>query len=53
MPRIPPSDLRRVGAAAPVTEHADEDIWGGIEGVRLTERWRGEADYLIPMAWLE
>ena len=35
-----------------VAEHADEDIWGGIEGVRLTERWRGEADYLIPRAWL-
>jgi len=36
-----------------VTEHADEDIWGGIEGVRLVERWRGDADYLIPWDWLD
>lgn len=36
-----------------VTEHADEDIWGGISGVALTERWRGETDYLIPRAWLD
>ena len=35
-----------------VTEHADEDIWGGIEGVQLVERWRGDADYLIPRDWL-
>ncbi len=35
-----------------VTEHADKDIWGGIEGVQLVERWRGDADYLIPREWL-
>jgi len=35
-----------------VTEHADEDIWGGIEQVELVDRWRGERDYLVPRDWL-
>ena len=35
-----------------VTEHADEDIWGGIPGVTLSARWRGEGNYLIPGDWL-
>ncbi|MFL6624004.1 MAG: DUF3732 domain-containing protein [Sulfurifustis sp.] len=35
-----------------VTEHADEDIWGAITGVRLVERWRGEqSDFLLPRSW--
>jgi hypothetical protein len=47
--------IARIGAGFQVivTEHADEDIWGGVEKVRLVERWRGEADYLIPRAWLD
>lgn len=34
-----------------VTEHADDDIWGGIDSVHLVERWRGEKK-LIPQEWL-
>ncbi len=33
-----------------VLDHADEDVWGSIEGVALTEGWRGKA--LVPAAWL-
>ena len=35
-----------------VTEHADYDIWGGIDSVHLVERWRGE-EKLIPQEWLQ
>lgn len=34
-----------------VTEHADDDIWGGIDSVHLVERWRGE-NKLIPQEWV-
>jgi len=34
-----------------VTEHADDDIWGGIDNIHLVERWRGD-DKLIPIEWL-
>lgn len=34
-----------------VTEHADDDIWGGIDSVHLVERWRGE-NKLVPQEWL-
>jgi Protein of unknown function (DUF3732) len=33
-----------------VLDHADEDVWGNLEGVRLTEEWRDRA--LIPKEWL-
>ena len=35
-----------------VTEHADEDVWGEIDNVHLVERWRGNDNKLIPLAWL-
>jgi hypothetical protein len=35
-----------------VTEHADEDVWGGIESVHLVARWRGADNKLIPSSWL-
>lgn len=36
-----------------VTEHADEDVWGGVESVHLVERWRGKGNKLIPQEWLQ
>jgi hypothetical protein len=33
-----------------VLDHAGEDVWGGIDGVELTEEWRGRG--LIPAEWL-
>ena len=34
-----------------VLDHASEDVWGGLDGVQLTEEWRaGRA--LVPTAWL-
>ena len=33
-----------------VLDHADEDVWGGLAGVDLTEEWRGDA--LVPTEWL-
>lgn len=36
-----------------ITEHADEDIWGDIEGVHLVERWRGPKNKLVPIEWLD
>ena len=35
-----------------VTEHADEDVWGGIDAVHLVARWRGADNKLIPSSWL-
>lgn len=35
-----------------VLEHADEDVWGGIDSVHLVARWRGEDNKLIPLSWL-
>jgi flavorubredoxin len=38
-----------------VTEHADDDVWGGIDEVRikLVERWRNNNVKLVPAEWLE
>lgn len=33
-----------------VLDHADEDVWGGLEGVVLTEQWRDRA--LVPSEWI-
>lgn len=35
-----------------VMEHADDDIWGDIEGIHLVERWRGNNKKLIPQEWI-
>lgn len=35
-----------------VLDHADRHAWGDIAEVEETENWRGEADFLIPAAWL-
>jgi len=35
-----------------VMEHADEDVWGGLDNVSLVERWRGD-DKLIPVEWIQ
>lgn len=34
-----------------VLDHADAEVWGGIEGVVLTEEWYDSA--LVPAEWLE
>jgi hypothetical protein len=34
-----------------VLDHADDDVWGGLSGVHLTEEWRGQA--LVPSDWTE
>ena len=34
-----------------VLDHADEDVWGSLSGVQLTEEWRGSA--LVPADWLK
>jgi len=33
-----------------VLDHADEEVWGGIDGVILTEEWYDRA--LVPVDWL-
>ena len=33
-----------------VLDHADEDVWGGLDDVVLTEEWRG-GQALVPAAW--
>ena len=33
-----------------VLDHADEDVWGDLPGVRLAEEWRGRA--LVPLDWI-
>jgi hypothetical protein len=35
-----------------VMEHADEDIWGEFDNIKLVERWRGE-NKLIPLDWIQ
>lgn len=35
-----------------VTEHAEDEIWSGIENTKLVERWR-EGNKLVPLDWLE
>lgn len=34
-----------------VMEHADEDIWGEFDNIKLVERWRGR-NKLIPVEWI-
>lgn len=34
-----------------VLDHAEEDVWGDIDSVVLSERWRDHA--LVPSAWFE
>jgi len=34
-----------------VTEHADEDIWGGIQEIHVAGKWRGR-EKLVPLEWL-
>lgn len=34
-----------------VLDHADEEVWGGLEGVILTEAWFDHA--LVPVEWLD
>ena len=33
-----------------VLDHAGEDVWGELDGVEVTEEWRGSA--LVPAEWL-
>lgn len=33
-----------------VLDHADEEVWGGLEGIVLAEEWRDQA--LVPYNWL-
>jgi len=49
------SYIKRVGHSVQIiiTEHADEDVWGTVEGVHLVERWRGEGKKLVPLSWLD
>ncbi|HBT76905.1 MAG TPA: hypothetical protein DEB39_08255 [Planctomycetaceae bacterium] len=37
-----------------VTEHADEDVWGGIDLIHKVADWRGDGSdsYLIPPEWM-
>lgn len=34
-----------------IMEHADEDIWGEFDYIKLVERWRG-SEKLIPVEWI-
>lgn len=34
-----------------VLDHADDDVWGGLPGVQLTEEWRVKA--LVPLEWMQ
>lgn len=36
-----------------VMEHADEDVWGGIENIHLVKRWRGNNEKLVPVEWVD
>ncbi|WP_245477967.1 MULTISPECIES: DUF3732 domain-containing protein [unclassified Mesorhizobium] len=33
-----------------VLDHADDEVWGRLAGVELTEEWRGQA--LVPREWI-
>ncbi len=33
-----------------VLDHADEAVWGSLDGVELIERWRDTA--LVPYSWI-
>lgn len=34
-----------------VLDHADEGVWGGLDGIELTEEWRGKK--LVPEGWVQ
>ncbi len=34
-----------------VLDHADEEVWGGLENIHLVEEWRGKG--LVPEAWIK
>lgn len=34
-----------------VLDHANEEVWGGLENVHLVEEWRGKG--LVPEGWIE
>jgi hypothetical protein len=40
----------RGGLQAIVLDHAQDDVWGGIEGLHVVENWRGRK--LVPEEWL-
>ena len=35
-----------------ITEHAEKEVWEGIDNVRLIERWRN-GKKLVPLEWIE
>ncbi len=35
-----------------VTEHAEKEVWEGVENVKLIERWR-DGKKLVPLDWIE
>ncbi len=35
-----------------VTEHAEKEVWEGIDNVKLIERWR-DGEKLVPLDWLD
>ena len=35
-----------------VLDHADHDVWGGIDGIELIEEWRGMNHKLVPEEWI-
>lgn len=35
-----------------VLDHADHHAWGDIPGVTQVANWRGDADFLVPAAWI-
>ena len=34
-----------------VLDHADGEVWGGLQNIHLVEEWRGKG--LVPKAWIE
>ncbi len=36
-----------------VTEHAGEDIWGGLSSVHVVEHWTSDGKKLIPDSWID
>lgn len=35
-----------------VLEHANEEVWDGLENVKEVCEWRGDNNKLIPMEWV-